>query len=245
MSALGYENGLYDKIGGWLILPAFLHPVIGMIVNIKEAVDDFSVHAEKLTSEVQIFLMVNAILCLIMAAAWGCSLYFASTLNRIFPSFYAWLNAINVVVGGLILLFIVQKFGAAPTPEDYADFSKNVLAAIIWIPYILVSKRVKATFYGIPMPARPINSHVGYLARTPEYIEQKEQRKMELSNLSMLQRFGMVVYWFFCVVAALCVGIGVFAAANTNQAAPFFLSIICAFIAWLIGRAVKFIILGK
>ncbi len=237
---------LYDKIGGWLVLPAFVHPIISILANLRSSYDLFALYSEKLPLQHQIFFGATALIGVAFAVAWFTSGYLAANLNPIFPKFYIGLNLAGIALSLLVAAVVYYQFGITLTTEDGADIIKLFVAACIWIPYMLYSKRVKATFYGIPMPIGPRYTNVSSpLKPSPEYLAQKNARHVDLNSLTMFQRLGMVIYWFFCGLAVISLAIGLYGSANTNKAEALIIGAVAAFISWLLGRAVKFIILGR
>jgi hypothetical protein len=96
---------------------------------------------------------------------------------------------------------------------------------------MLVSKRVKATFYGIPIAARP--------PPRPRQEEHAERVQGKGSDLTMVQRLGMVLYWAGLLVAGLLVICALVAIANSRNGSEVvgYFCLVGAFISWLIGRA--------
>jgi hypothetical protein len=68
--------------------------------------------------------------------------------KRIFPKWY-----IGILLFTL-LFFVVDAFAVKSVlpnepvfdPETTKEFSRSLIATLIWVPYMLISKRVKATF---------------------------------------------------------------------------------------------------
>jgi hypothetical protein len=63
----------------------------------------------------------------------------------------------NLGVQSVDLLVASSFFDHQMTPEDLFDLGRGALACAIWIPYMLVSKRVRNTFYrgAIAADAKP------------------------------------------------------------------------------------------
>lgn len=54
--ALLHDDRLFDKIGGWLVLPAFLHPIIAVLANFKGAFEIFKIYSENMPYSSQVFI---------------------------------------------------------------------------------------------------------------------------------------------------------------------------------------------
>lgn len=247
MSAIDYEDGLYDKIGGWLVLPAFLHPLLAIGFDIKGVTDILSLPWDTASLSAQIFFGSILVVGLLSAFLWGLSAYFAGTLNPIFPKFYIWLTIGEIATFLAAMLILYYAFNVSPSASDWKDLARSVSVAMIWIPYMLISKRVKATFYNIPMPERFIHKDVGSPLR--QYVEEtkllREEERQHQEPLTMVQRLGMVLYWGGTGLAAILLVLGLFALANAPDKFVAIASLIGAALVWLIGRAIKFVIVGK
>lgn len=89
----------------------------------------------------------------ILAGVWLVVLFFK--LSPWFPKAYIWVAVINPV---FIILdaWLASHVVAGPMfdPETGAELGKAILAALIWVPYMLVSKRVRNTFVSEDEPSR-------------------------------------------------------------------------------------------
>lgn len=250
MSYTDTERIIFDKIGGWLILPAFLHPLVGIVGNIRASYEAFKLYTEALPLNSQIFIFAIGVGGIMFVVAWITSAYLAATLNPSFPKFYIGLVVTGLASSILILTVTTNVFSYNPTPQDYGDLTKEILAALIWVPYMLVSKRVKATFYGIPMPEKirhknmssPLNQAAA--DRVIFSVPADQERKLKI-ELNMAQRAGMVLYWAGTGTAVLLVALGIFGAVNAPDKFVVVLCFGAAVISWLIGRAIKYILVGR
>jgi hypothetical protein len=241
------QGVIFERIGGWLILPAFLHPIVGVIGNLRVSSDFFKLNVETLPHESQIFIFVIGITSIAFAVAWIISAYLAATLNSIFPRFYIGLVIAGLISTILILTVTTQLFSYRPTPQDYGDLTKEILATLIWVPYMLVSRRVRATFYGVPMPEKHMYSNVNSPLRQAIDSRNEAPEQIFKEDLNMVQRLGMVFYWMALGIAVVVAFIGIFAAFNAPNDRAFIggACLIVALIVWLIGRACKYVLVGR
>jgi hypothetical protein len=249
MTVTEYDEILFDKIGGWLVLPAFIHPLLAIPVNLKASYDLFNLYSEKLPLSYQIFFFITATLGVAFAIAWFISGYLAGSLSPSFPTFYIWLNVAGVVLSILVGAVVYYYFGVALAEQDIADIIKQIIPACIWIPYMLRSKRVKATFYGIPMPQKLAFKNISSPLEQVSSAREEERRKQTISedgmNLNMVQRIGMVLYWAGTGLGAILLVIGAFALVNAADRFVALATLTVAVISWLVGRALKYIFVGK
>jgi len=144
----------YDQLGGWLIIPAILHPVAGIVYSIEAAAKMFPLFSDKLPFGTQIFVLSIGLGAVALAIGWLAALYHACSINPFFPKFYIWMMAISIAGPLAANAISFYAYNAGPDESDWKVIAKAFAVACVWVPYILVSKRVKATFYGIPFPSK-------------------------------------------------------------------------------------------
>ncbi|EAR08309.1 DUF2569 domain-containing protein [Reinekea blandensis] len=85
-------------------------------------------------------------------------IYLFFTKHYLFPKVYIAVVVVSLVfipLDSWLLSFILPgepMFG----PEALGEFARTLVVALIWIPYMLISKRVKATFVE-KMPQKPMS----------------------------------------------------------------------------------------
>ncbi len=154
------DNNDYKGLGGWLILVGIgivISPFRLLITSVSLYRPLFSDGSwEALTTpSSQHFApyfdtLIIGEMCfnglMFLASAYLVYLYFSK--HYLFPKVY-----IGIVVASLIFIpfdawLVTFVFPDEPMfdPDTMKEFLKTVVAAVIWVPYMLVSKRVKATF---------------------------------------------------------------------------------------------------
>lgn len=232
------KAGLYDRIGGWLVLPA-LGTYLSPLYKAYSAYDVLRYYSDGLPLGSKLFIVGFGLACIGLAFAWLYACVLLSRLDNIFPNIYVGLLIVEMVIALSSAVLVTQYFGATLEQDDIKETMRPIVMAVVWIPYMLVSKRVKATFYGIPItPRLPSGSLQEASAERPV------QRKA--SDLTMVQRFGMVLYWAGLLIAALLVVGGLIAIANSRNGSEVigYFCLAGAFISWLIGRAIRYVVVG-
>jgi hypothetical protein len=129
----------YKRIGGWLILIAFglaLTPVVGGF-GLLGCFTLISLGDDSLPPGFLAYSIVQ-LGGLSIAAIVGLVLMFRR--SRVFPKYM-----ICMMAGSLLLALGALAIGM--TDEDsVSDAVRSVISSAIWIPYFIVSKRVKGTF---------------------------------------------------------------------------------------------------
>jgi hypothetical protein len=153
-------NGEPKGLGGWLILPAiglFVMPIrVGTFLNTFYA----SVFEEGLWdalttpgSESYHLLWAPAIISEMVANIFF--IFFDVVLIFLFfmkshrlPAFFVAFLAANAlfVVGDFIVTSFIPAVASANRAESIGEVARAIGGAVIWIPYFLMSKRVKNTF---------------------------------------------------------------------------------------------------
>lgn len=143
-----------EGIGGWLILVALgvvLTPVTLLFSMVKTYLPLFTTpHIwEILQTQPRLHALVmfeaasNIIFFLISLAL----LYLFFQKKRSFPTFYIIFLVLHavVLVADLVFAYIIVP-NATMSPQLMAAALRSVVGAMVWIPYMLLSRRVKVTF---------------------------------------------------------------------------------------------------
>lgn len=147
-------------IGGWLILPiiGFIGTGLLTLWNLLQGLKESAglLNIMKATSgpltELRIPLVASVILgLLVIASAFYC-LFLIFSKNAAITKF-ATAHYIILLAAGFADLWVDQTIqrvapGTLADPAAIRDAVRGVVAAIIWIPYFHLSKRVKNTFTG-------------------------------------------------------------------------------------------------
>jgi hypothetical protein len=149
------RNGLYDKVGGWLVLPA-LATYLTPFFMAYAAFDNFRYFSSSLPTTAQQILVGFGLAFAALAICWVYACILLSRLDPFFPNTFVCLSLALIIVNFAGIAILSAYTGNTPTVDDNRDLIRSIVQSAIWIPYMLVSKRVKATFFGIPMPAKQL-----------------------------------------------------------------------------------------
>lgn len=151
------RSGLYDKVGGWLVLPALATYTTPFFMAYA-TFDNFRYFSSSLPTAAQQILVGLGLSFAALTIGWFYACVLLSRLDPLFPNTFIWLSIVLIIVNFAGIAIVFAYAGSAPTVEDNRDLIRSIVQSAIWVPYMLVSKRVKATFYGIPMPEqrRPV-----------------------------------------------------------------------------------------
>jgi hypothetical protein len=154
------NNDDLKGIGGWLILVALgvvFSPIrlLAMFIPIYKPIFEDGTWEALTTvgSEAYLpslsFLLIGEIAfnsAMVLASLYLIYLFFSK--HYFFPKLYIALIAVSLIFIPLDAWFVSEIFPNEPMfdQETTKEFMRTLIAAVIWVPYMLVSKRVKATF---------------------------------------------------------------------------------------------------
>jgi hypothetical protein len=146
------RDGLYDKVGGWLVLPA-LATYLTPFFMVYASFDNFQYFSFSLPNTAQQIIVGVGLSFAALAIAWFYACVLLSRLDPLFPKTFVWLSLALVAVNFMGLCVLAAYTGTTPTVDDNRELVRSIVQSAIWVPYMLVSKRVRATFLGVPIPA--------------------------------------------------------------------------------------------
>jgi hypothetical protein len=147
-------------IGGWLILPLLGLIITPFLVGFQlvgniQIVFQPAIWKALTTPGSDIFhplwapLIIFEIAANAVMVAFGLIILwlFVKKSRRVPMLMIIWMVALAVVqVADLALARQIPAVAAEPDPQSMRDLFRSVLAAVIWVPYFLSSRRVKNTF---------------------------------------------------------------------------------------------------
>jgi len=136
-------------IGGWLILP-MLGTCISPFINLKgigESLQEigkpeFSMYIPSL----RFFMIAELVVIFGLICAWVYAIVLLFRHKQRYPVLFNGL-LLFTLVWGLAEVFIVSVyFEATPDPSEVANVVRGFITCVIWVPYMMRSKRVANTF---------------------------------------------------------------------------------------------------
>ena len=154
------ENSELKGLGGWLILVGIgvvLSPIRLLVIYIpiyKPIFEDSTWEAlTTVGSEVYNPLWAPLLLgeiafnsILVVASLYLLYLFFSK--HYFFPKFYIGIVVVTFIFIPLDAWVVTRVLPGEPMfdPETTKEFARALIGVVIWVPYMLVSKRVRATF---------------------------------------------------------------------------------------------------
>ncbi|MGF1794050.1 DUF2569 domain-containing protein [Photobacterium frigidiphilum] len=154
------EKNKYDGLGGWLILVGIgiiISPlrIVTLIFPIYTDIFSNGVWEVLTTPGTEVYnslwapvLMGEVVINGGLVIAWLFMAFLFFSKKKVFPKWY-----ISIMVFTLLFIFLdaLAMNAVLPNepvfdPETIQEFVRQLIATIIWVPYMLVSKRVQATF---------------------------------------------------------------------------------------------------
>ncbi len=153
------ENNL-EGIGGWLIIVALglvITPVRIIILIITTYPEIFSTGTwEALTTQGSDvynplwapILLGEIVINIGLISVWIYMGYLFIKRKRIFPNWYISIAVFSLVyiIADSFAVKLVLPNEPVFDPDTVKELSRSLVMVIIWVPYMLVSKRVRATF---------------------------------------------------------------------------------------------------
>jgi hypothetical protein len=132
-------------IGGWLILP-MLTTLVSPLLILRTIVETFPALETELSSGLRAFVIGEIVFNLALIVGWFFVAVQLFRHRRSFPGLFIAMLAVGFA--GLLADAIIGVWAYAVEigPEDYRDLARNVIALLIWTPYMAKSKRVRNTF---------------------------------------------------------------------------------------------------
>lgn len=142
MADIPSENNTLRGIGGWLLIPAF----ISVTAPIFHALAGFEVFnlGSRIPSKVRSAFYLDAMISFVLVGVFVYALYLLWQHKREYPAWF--IAGLAVGVAKVLLLTFLMASNGISIGEAGRDFVNAAIPAAIWIPYMLKSKRVKATF---------------------------------------------------------------------------------------------------
>ena len=130
-------------ISGWLVLPA-IGTVFAPIAHVVAIYDNLKVDLTAYVAEAATVIWVDTSISIVMIVAWVGAAFALFNHRRLYPKLFIGLQ-LAAFVQTFIAMALLSRAGG-DSSIFLQDLGKMTVAGLIWIPYMLVSKRVAATF---------------------------------------------------------------------------------------------------
>lgn len=142
-------DGSPPNLGGWLLLPAlntFLAPLFFLVslFALYPVVQAFG----RLNGTMQAYVAISVAINVGLAVAWIYACFLLAKRRRAFPGLFMELLIVSAVVISGDIVAASSLLNIQPDGSSYRDLGRAFVGVAIWVPYMLRSKRVAATFIG-------------------------------------------------------------------------------------------------
>ncbi|MBN9438831.1 DUF2569 domain-containing protein [Bosea sp. (in: a-proteobacteria)] len=142
-------DGSPPNLGGWLLLPAlstFLAPlfVLAGLFTLYPVVQVFG----RLNGTMQAYVAISVAINVGLAVAWIYACILLAKRRRAFPGLFMGLLIMSAVLVSGDIVAASSLLNIQPDSSSYRDLGRALSGVVIWVPYMLMSKRVAATFIG-------------------------------------------------------------------------------------------------
>lgn len=142
------EDRELSKIGGWLWLPAIglVVTLISYLLSINVALKTIFENSGLLHGKLLflIYFELIAFILLSLMTLFVSSLFIRK--KKQLPRYYIALIIVGIAYYSVDLLLIYQVLDIKVTYKEVSTLVRSIFSACIWIPYFVVSVRVKRTF---------------------------------------------------------------------------------------------------
>ncbi|MBN9438326.1 DUF2569 domain-containing protein [Bosea sp. (in: a-proteobacteria)] len=142
-------DGSPPNLGGWLLLPAlntFLAPLflLASLFALYPVMQAFG----RLNGTMQAYVAISVAINVGLAAAWVYACILLAKRRSAFPGLFIGLLMVSALVVSGDIVAASTLLDIQPDSSSYRDLARAFVGVAIWVPYMLRSKRVAATFIG-------------------------------------------------------------------------------------------------
>jgi len=138
-------------IKGWLILPAIgtvLSPIylVISVYGMQPNLEKIWAARSTLSTGLLTFVAVEFVLNIAFVLGWIAAIILLISKSPHYPKAYIALMGGMVIFLGVDMIVLAGAYNHAPDQQDVGSLVRTAIAAAVWCPYMMVSKRVKNTF---------------------------------------------------------------------------------------------------
>lgn len=135
-------------IGGWLILLGLGLVLSGVLqfVNLAKGINAVTAVQARVSVGTITYLygLLLVDVAIIVASLYVIYLFF--TRRQHFPKWFIAVVLVNVISQIVVIAISASVFNSKPLASDYTDLGRAILHGLIWVTYVLVSRRARYTF---------------------------------------------------------------------------------------------------